>query len=142
MWCLLMFFVLFFFSSRRRHTRCALVTGVQTCALPIWKQTGLTIFEPDEGLDEGPVILQKTVDIGPDDTIGSPDFDSLFPMRVDAMCECVDLERDGQAQKIPQDDRKETYESWCPKAGENNHRAKSICEVSHPISDHTPQHGA
>src|SRR3546814_17225439 len=31
-----MFFVLFFFSSRRRHTRCALVTGVQTCALPIW----------------------------------------------------------------------------------------------------------
>src|SRR3546814_5012298 len=32
--------MLFFFSSRRRHTRCALVTGVQTCALPIWPQTG------------------------------------------------------------------------------------------------------
>src|SRR3546814_3436951 len=29
-------YVFFFFSSRRRHTRCALVTGVQTCALPIW----------------------------------------------------------------------------------------------------------
>src|SRR3546814_7605842 len=29
------FYVVFFFSSRRRHTRCALVTGVQTCALPI-----------------------------------------------------------------------------------------------------------
>src|SRR3546814_10407343 len=29
----------FFFSSRRRHTRCALVTGVQTCALPIYKRT-------------------------------------------------------------------------------------------------------
>src|SRR3546814_4919740 len=29
------FFFFFFFSSRRRHTRCALVTGVQTCALPI-----------------------------------------------------------------------------------------------------------
>src|SRR3546814_5047181 len=28
-----------FFSSRRRHTRCALVTGVQTCALPIYAQT-------------------------------------------------------------------------------------------------------
>src|SRR3546814_9559777 len=27
----------FFFSSRRRHTRCALVTGVQTCALPIYR---------------------------------------------------------------------------------------------------------
>src|SRR3546814_9575270 len=35
--CFLLVFVyfLFFFSSRRRHTRCALVTGVQTCALPI-----------------------------------------------------------------------------------------------------------
>src|SRR3546814_10776336 len=32
--------MLFFFSSRRRHTRCALVTGVQTCALPISAETG------------------------------------------------------------------------------------------------------
>src|SRR3546814_4181612 len=31
----LFYFFVFFFSSRRRHTRCALVTGVQTCALPI-----------------------------------------------------------------------------------------------------------
>src|SRR3546814_1818831 len=30
-------FVFCVFSSRRRHTRCALVTGVQTCALPIWQ---------------------------------------------------------------------------------------------------------
>src|SRR3546814_11697519 len=30
--------LVFFFSSRRRHTRCALVTGVQTCALPIWQR--------------------------------------------------------------------------------------------------------
>src|SRR3546814_5484935 len=36
--CIVCFFVMcFFFSSRRRHTRCALVTGVQTCALPIWQ---------------------------------------------------------------------------------------------------------
>src|SRR3546814_10335105 len=33
--CILFVFFAFFFSSRRRHTRCALVTGVQTCALPI-----------------------------------------------------------------------------------------------------------
>src|SRR3546814_14421284 len=32
--------VCFFFSSRRRHTRCALVTGVQTCALPIYRRQG------------------------------------------------------------------------------------------------------
>src|SRR3546814_17983258 len=33
-----MYLILFFFSSRRRHTRCALVTGVQTCALPICRR--------------------------------------------------------------------------------------------------------
>src|SRR3546814_10015195 len=35
----------FFFSSRRRHTRCALVTGVQTCALPIWFKAGRAAFQ-------------------------------------------------------------------------------------------------
>src|SRR3546814_2793647 len=39
----------FFFSSRRRHTRCALVTGVQTCALPIYRRwyeyTGIMLGE-------------------------------------------------------------------------------------------------
>src|SRR3546814_6775507 len=35
MLCFTSFMLVFFFSSRRRHTRCALVTGVQTCALPI-----------------------------------------------------------------------------------------------------------
>src|SRR3546814_14890292 len=34
-WIIIFFLLFFFFSSRRRHTRCALVTGVQTCALPI-----------------------------------------------------------------------------------------------------------
>src|SRR3546814_4294761 len=33
-------YVWFFFSSRRRHTKCALVTGVQTCALPIYRENG------------------------------------------------------------------------------------------------------
>src|SRR3546814_2877230 len=37
---MLCLFVLCFFSSRRRHTRCALVTGVQTCALPISASAG------------------------------------------------------------------------------------------------------
>src|SRR3546814_5780090 len=35
----------FFFSSRRRHTRCALVTGVQTCALPIYPDTSFLSAE-------------------------------------------------------------------------------------------------
>src|SRR3546814_16895961 len=39
---IVLLFVLFFFSSRRRHTRCALVTVVQTCALPIFTCSGST----------------------------------------------------------------------------------------------------
>src|SRR3546814_8053522 len=38
--------VFFFFSSRRRHTRCALVTGVQTCALPISDAVVYNVFVP------------------------------------------------------------------------------------------------
>src|SRR3546814_9574771 len=41
---------IFFFSSRRRHTRCALVTGVQTCALPIcgvvWEDASFGALDP------------------------------------------------------------------------------------------------
>src|SRR3546814_1211707 len=47
--------VFFFFSSRRRHTRCALVTGVQTCALPIC--SGYT--EPDPRDDLGGVDVAR-----------------------------------------------------------------------------------
>src|SRR3546814_7173029 len=43
----------FFFSSRRRHTRCALVTGVQTCALPIWLAAGTALAQASETLPMG-----------------------------------------------------------------------------------------
>src|SRR3546814_10171847 len=46
----LMSVVLFFFSSRRRHTRCALVTGVQTCALPISPAPAPTTVSPTAGI--------------------------------------------------------------------------------------------
>src|SRR3546814_2098416 len=39
-------FAFFFFSSRRRHTRCALVTGVQTCALPISTYVPFPMLNP------------------------------------------------------------------------------------------------
>lgn len=106
------------------------------------KKTGLTIFEPDEGLDEGPVIMQKTVDIGPDDTLGSLYFDHLFPMGVEAMVECVDLVRDGKATKTPQDHSKATYESWCRKADAEIDWSKPVDEVYNLIRGTNPQPGA
>src|SRR3546814_4557822 len=49
--------LLFFFSSRRRHTRCALVTGVQTCALPIYavREDGVYV----EAGENDNLIVQK-----------------------------------------------------------------------------------
>lgn len=72
--------------------------------------TGLSIFWPDEGLDEGPILLQKECDIGPDETLGDVYFKKLFPMGVDAMIEGLDLVRAGRAPKVSQDHSKATYE--------------------------------
>src|SRR3546814_2041559 len=55
--------IVFFFSSRRRHTRCALVTGVQTCALPISSGTGgMGLNIPYTHSEEKPsrVLLSKS----------------------------------------------------------------------------------
>jgi methionyl-tRNA formyltransferase len=65
-------------------------------------RTGLTIFWPDEGLDEGPVLLQKSVEIGPDESLGDVYFKKLFPMGVDAMIESLDLVKAGTAPKLKQ----------------------------------------
>src|SRR3546814_9993473 len=48
----------FFFSSRRRHTRCALVTGVQTCALPIFNQDGADLAPVGVPQSEDPYSQQ------------------------------------------------------------------------------------
>ena len=76
-------------------------------------QTGLTIFRPSDGLDEGPIILQKTVPIGPDDTLGTVYFDRLFPLGVEALLEAADLVVSGRAQEHPQREELASYEGWC-----------------------------
>ncbi|HEY1503012.1 MAG TPA: methionyl-tRNA formyltransferase [Stellaceae bacterium] len=76
-------------------------------------KTGLTIFRPTDGLDEGDVILQKEVDISPDDTLGSVYFDRIFPSGVKALMEAADAVVAGRAHETVQDESKATYEGWC-----------------------------
>jgi methionyl-tRNA formyltransferase len=76
-------------------------------------RTGLTIFWPDDGIDTGPILLQKEVEIGPDDTVGSLYFNRLFPMGVEAMAEAVALVAAGKAPRIEQDHALSTYEPPC-----------------------------
>ena len=76
-------------------------------------KTGLSIFWPDGGIDTGPILLQKEVEIGPDDTTGSIYFNHLFPMGVDAISESVTLIKEGRAPKDPQPEEGATYEPPC-----------------------------
>jgi methionyl-tRNA formyltransferase len=77
------------------------------------KETGLSIFWPDNGLDTGDVLMQKRTPISATDTLGSVYFDRLFPMGVEAMLESVDLVKTGKAPRIKQDHSKATYEGKC-----------------------------
>ena len=76
-------------------------------------KTGLTVFWPDKGIDTGPILLQKEVEISPDDTVGSLYFNKLFPMGIEAIVESIELIKQGKAPKIPQDESQATYEGLC-----------------------------
>jgi methionyl-tRNA formyltransferase len=77
------------------------------------KTGGVTLFRPDDGIDEGPVYLQKRIEIGPDDTAGSFYYSKVFDAGVAATVECAELVLAGKATGIPQDDRLATYEPLC-----------------------------
>lgn len=105
-------------------------------------KTGLTLFYPNDGLDEGDILLQKEVDIGPDDTLGTVYFKKIFSLGVAAMLEAVDMFREGRATRTPQDDSKATYESWCRKADAEIDWSKPAADVYNLIRGTNPQPGA
>ena len=110
----------------------------------IWgeKKTGLSIFWPDKGLDTGPVLLQKEVEIIPDDTLGSLYFGKLYPMGVDAMVESVRMVRDGSAPRIDQDHSQATYEGWCRAEDVVIDWKKTVDEVYNMVRGADPSPGA
>ncbi|MBT3557848.1 MAG: methionyl-tRNA formyltransferase [Rhodospirillales bacterium] len=105
-------------------------------------KSGLSIFWPNDGLDEGEILLQKEVDISPDDTLGSVYFDKIFPLGIAAMGEAVDMIRDGNLVKEVQDESKATYESWCKKSDAEIDWSKPVDEVYNLIRGTNPQPGA
>ena len=105
-------------------------------------KTGLTIFRPTDGLDEGPVILQKETPIGPDDTLGTVYFDRLFPMGVKAMLEAADLVVRNQHREVVQDESQATYEGWCRKAEARINWANHVDFVYNLVRGCNPAPGA
>jgi methionyl-tRNA formyltransferase len=104
--------------------------------------TGVSIFWPDDGLDTGPLLLTKEVEITPDDTLGSLYFDKLYPIGVDALIEGVDLVRDGKAPRREQNDDDATYESWCGHDEVEVDWSKPAREVHDLIRGANPRPGA
>ncbi len=105
-------------------------------------KTGLTIFRPTDGLDEGPIVLQKECEIGPDDTLGSVYFDKLYPLGVKAIVEAADLVAAGKAKEVVQDETKATYEGWVRDAESKINWAQPIDQTYNLIRGCNPQPGA
>ena len=77
------------------------------------RESGLTIFWVDAGIDTGDILLQKKVEIGPNETTGEAYFNKLYPLGVEACLEAVDLIIQGKAPRIAQDHTKATYDPPC-----------------------------
>jgi methionyl-tRNA formyltransferase len=105
-------------------------------------RTGLSIFWPNEGLDEGPILMQKECEIGPDETLGDIYFNKLYPMGVDAMIESLDLVKAGTAPKQVQNLDEGSYESWFGKAQAEIDWSKPAAQVYNTIRAANPQPGA
>ena len=106
------------------------------------KETGISIFRPSDGLDEGAIILQKKAPIGPDDTLGSVYFDRLFPIGVAAMLEAADLVVAGKHTETAQDESQATYEGWCRDAESRINWANHSSIVYNLIRGCAPAPGA
>jgi len=105
-------------------------------------ETGLTIFRPSDGLDEGAVVLQKRTPIEPDDTLGTVYFNRLFPMGVQAMLEAADLVLAGKHTETVQGESQASYEGWCRTAEARIDWAKPIDHVYNLIRGCNPAPGA
>lgn len=105
-------------------------------------KSGLTIFWVDAGIDTGDILLQKEVDIDPEETTGKVYFNKLYPMGVDAVIEAVDLIAAGKAPRIAQDHSKANYDPPCDEKVAGLDWGKPGREVFNFIRGCDPQPGA
>ncbi len=105
-------------------------------------KTGLTIFWVDEGIDTGDILLQKEVEIGPQETTGELYFNKLYPLGVAACVEAVELIAQGKAPRIPQDHSQATYDPPCDEKVAGLDWSKPGRQVFNFIRGCDPQPGA
>lgn len=103
---------------------------------------GVTLFRPDDGIDEGPVLLQKELEIGPDDTAGTYYYGKVFDAGVAATVECAELVLSGNARAVVQDESLATYEPLCRDEHASVAWARPVRQVHDLIRGCDPSPGA
>ncbi len=105
-------------------------------------QTGFSIFRPNDGLDEGPVILTRTVPIEPEDTLGSLYFGKIFPMGIAGLVEVADQVVTGRAPAVVQYEPAAGYEGIIREAESQVHWASHVDLIFNLIRGCDPAPGA
>ena len=106
-------------------------------------ESGVTVFQPDEGVDTGPIVVQKAgVSIEPGDTSASLYFDKLYPLGVDALVEAVAAIDAGTAEYAPQDESQASFQGLVGDAEARIDWGRTAVELDRHIRGCDPQPGA
>uniref|UniRef100_A0A8C2GKC5 formyltetrahydrofolate dehydrogenase n=1 Tax=Cyprinus carpio TaxID=7962 RepID=A0A8C2GKC5_CYPCA len=106
------------------------------------KKAGFSIFWADDGLDTGPILLQKECPVEPNDTVDTLYNRFLFPEGIKAMVEAVQLIADGKAPKIPQSEEGASYEGIQKKSNAKVNMAQPTEVIHNWIRGHDKVPGA
>jgi len=103
---------------------------------------GVTLFRPDDGIDAGPIYLQREIAIDPDDTAGSFYYAKVFEPGVAATLECVELLLAGNTSGVVQDERAATHDPLCRDEHAAIDWSKPFGEVHNLVRGCDPSPGA
>uniref|UniRef100_G3Q6P2 formyltetrahydrofolate dehydrogenase n=1 Tax=Gasterosteus aculeatus aculeatus TaxID=481459 RepID=G3Q6P2_GASAC len=106
------------------------------------KKAGFTVFWADEGLDTGPILLQRECAVEPNDTVDTLYNRFLFSEGIKAMVESVQLIADGKAPRIPQTEEGASYEGIQKKSNSKVNLAQPAEAIHNWIRGHDKVPGA
>jgi methionyl-tRNA formyltransferase len=107
------------------------------------QETGVTVFRPDEGVDTGPIVVQRGgVRIGASDTAASLYFDKLYPLGVEAMLEAVEAVDAGTARPTPQSEDGASFQGLVTDEVARLDWSRPAAELDRLIRGCDPQPGA
>nr|XP_057943277.1 mitochondrial 10-formyltetrahydrofolate dehydrogenase-like isoform X2 [Doryrhamphus excisus] len=106
------------------------------------EKAGFTVFWADDGLDTGPILLQRECTVEPNDTVDTLYNRFLFPEGIKAMVESVQLIADGKAPRIPQSEKGASYEGIQKKSNAKINLAQPAQAIHNWIRGHDKIPGA